>query len=534
MGAKVLIDNFKTVSDVWEEHSSSWKRAKNINKDVRFAYSTTKNISKVLNSFKYDKFKINCRVKESDIDDLEMIRERLESFTLKVHDEAEGTIDNIFNIEVIRLLEYLYSFNPGEITLSYGSKTNLASMIGVVTIDKDLRDSFLSKVNELDNDEMSNDLKSIFADSIRRYYDDGAYAAKMVKSSSEFTRDRDLLIEYYETLNPEDKKNMDKLFDGMIKDGNFDNDISNLKFIVYTADEPYKSVFLKYLPDMEIGTHDLPDNGSATQSYSPSKKKMTLDFDNTDGNNTPNITGVNNPRGPYVTFFHECGHAIDDLAMKDSEEKVNRHTSSFEYDGKLFQDVIKEDIHNFISEVAEDCIRKDSNFKGLSEREIKDNSKVIANQMMKAGNDISTLHQDMQNVYNDARNEIGYYSFRIRNGKYEHRYKTGNKYNLRGADNGGFSDLLGGITDNTVSGDYNHRKKNTELDKLDYVNDYASDYHYWYDEEGKITCKQEREAFAHLFSYGMTNSNKAQDIISDLMPFSEKFFDKMVEELAHE
>ena len=160
----------------------------------------------MLNSFKDDKFKINCRVKESDIDDLEMIRERLQNFTLKVHDDAEDIIDNIFNIEVIRLLEYLYSFNPGEITLSYGSKTNLASMIGVVTIDKDLRDSFLSKVNELDNDEMSNDLKSIFADSIRRYYDDGAYAAKMVKSSSEFTRDRDLLIEYYETLNPEDKK----------------------------------------------------------------------------------------------------------------------------------------------------------------------------------------------------------------------------------------------------------------------------------------------------------------------------------------
>ena len=96
--------------------------------------------------------------------------------------------------------------------------------------------------------------------------------------------------------------------------------------------------------------------------------------------------------------------------------------------------------------------------------------------MIKAGNDISTLQQDMQNVYNDARNEIGYYSFRIRNGKYEHDYKTGNKYNLRGADYGGFSDLLG----------------------------------------------------------GMTNSNKVQDVITDLMPLSEKFFDKMVEELAHE
>ena len=84
MGAKVLIDNFKTVSDVWEEHSSSWKRAKNINKDLHSAYNTTKNISKVLNSFKDDKFRMNCRVKESDIDELEMIRERLESFTLKL------------------------------------------------------------------------------------------------------------------------------------------------------------------------------------------------------------------------------------------------------------------------------------------------------------------------------------------------------------------------------------------------------------------------------------------------------------------
>ena len=494
---------------MWEEHSSSWKRAKNINKDVRSAYNATKNISKVLDSFKYDKFRINCRVKESDIDDLEMIRERLQNFTLKVHDDAEDIIDNIFNIEVIRLLEYLYSFNPGEITLSYGSKTNLASMIGVVTIDKDLRDSFLSKVNELDNDEMSNDLKSIFADSIRRYYDDGAYAAKMVKSSSEFTRDRDLLIEYYETLNPEDKKNMDKLFDGMIKDGNYDNDISNLKFIAYTAEEPYKSVFFKYLPDMKIGKYDRPQDKG--QYYNPYINRLNLDFNNTDKYNNPNITGLNNPRGPYVTFFHECGHAIDDLAKTDWAVKVNRQSKSFEYDGKSFYDVIEEDVQELISEVAEDCIRKDSNFRGMTEKDIKDYSNVVTDQIMKAGEDYSMLDSNLQAIYYKIKKEIGYYP------QNSNVYNIGNTYDFSSDKHCGFSDILGGMTDNSLSGMYGHFKKN-----------------YWFNIFDKPTHKQEREAYAHLFSYGMTGCPELQGVTDEYLPLSSEFFEFMMEDLVNE
>lgn len=102
-GAKVLIDNFKTVSDVWEEHSSSWELAKDINEELHSAYSTTNNIIKLINGFGHDKFRINCSVKETDIDDLETIRGRLQNFTLKVHDDADDIIDNIFNIEVMHI-----------------------------------------------------------------------------------------------------------------------------------------------------------------------------------------------------------------------------------------------------------------------------------------------------------------------------------------------------------------------------------------------------------------------------------------------
>ena len=104
--------------------------------------------------------------------------------------------------------------------------------------------------------------------------------------------DKDEFIRIYEIYNPEKKKKLDNLLSKLTEE-----QIREVKYILYTADEPYRSIYLNELESYTIGNV----SGSDTGVFRP--------FDNTI--NVDMIKEPTNPRGPYTTFFHESGHALD-------------------------------------------------------------------------------------------------------------------------------------------------------------------------------------------------------------------------------
>ena len=116
-----------------------------------------------------------------------------------------------------------------------------------------------------------------------------------------------LLVDVYRALNPDIAEKFDTLLDSgnePIKE--FDR--YNIMYIAYTADEPFRELFLGTLGTYTLGDVTLTDGSfytstGNTEEYSFAKKNTV--------NLNPDKTLYYDVKGPYNTFFHECGHAID-------------------------------------------------------------------------------------------------------------------------------------------------------------------------------------------------------------------------------
>ena len=96
-----------------------------------------------------------------------------------------------------------------------------------------------------------------------------------------------------------------------------EEDKSNIKYLVYTADEPYRSVFLSCIKKYKISDGDLNDTA---YYWSFLFKGLNFDYPENFGSDR---------KGPYITFFHECGHCIDDLADKSAYWGFDTHSYEF-------------------------------------------------------------------------------------------------------------------------------------------------------------------------------------------------------------
>ena len=162
--------------------------------------------------------------------------------------------------------------------------------------------------------------------------------------------DRDLLIHYYETLNPENAKIMDKLFEEIAEHGH-QEDIQNMKFTLYTADEPYRTLMLSNVHKMKIGNHhaelQADKNGKYSQYYNGFLliNSITISI-------LP-IDGKDNPKGPYNTVFHEIGHGIDDVTTAFGYTTTYYIDQEFE---KKLNALIQSRVHDAIREMIETVV----------------------------------------------------------------------------------------------------------------------------------------------------------------------------------
>lgn len=105
------------------------------------------------------------------------------------------------------------------------------------------------------------------------------------------------LIDLYEAEHPDHKDILDEFLKDVIADGNYDEAVKDIKYLMYFAKEPYKTLMFEYLPNIDIASYT-----DTNQRHSAGLLYITLD---------PPKGGASDPRGPYVTFFHELGHGID-------------------------------------------------------------------------------------------------------------------------------------------------------------------------------------------------------------------------------
>ena len=116
-------------------------------------------------------------------------------------------------------------------------------------------------------------------------------------------------IEVYEAHHPEQAQRIDSV----LSDPDLtDQEKQDIKFLIYSAPEPYRSIYLQHIDKYKVvvfqpGSND--SDGVSGSCYWSQTGKIYL----TDGDDTFR----ENPRGPYNTFFHEGGHALYELGADD-------------------------------------------------------------------------------------------------------------------------------------------------------------------------------------------------------------------------
>lgn len=273
--------------------------------------------------------------------------------------------------------------------------------------------------------------------------------------------DKDEFIKIYEIYNPEKKKKLDNLLLKLTEE-----QIREVKYILYTADEPYRSIYLNELESYTIGNV----SGSDTGFFRP--------FDNTI--NVDMIAEPTNPRGPYTTFFHESGHALDYNFYNDGNFYSLTYRNS---EGKSLQDVIFEDVRNDIRQTIA---------KYTSDEKMQEN---LLNYLISDKNNRGDLTKTEEKI---LENVLKAY-----------------KKDITGMEKEAYSDIYGGVTDNAIVGNYSHTREN-----------------YWYDENGNATGAQAVELWAEYYSYCMTGNEEAMENLREHFPNAAKFLDKMAESMA--
>ena len=303
-------------------------------------------------------------------------------------------------------------------------------------------------------------------------------------------KQQEYVVEAYELLHPEMKEKMNKFLSTGEPNVLTANDITSIKYLAYTAPEPYRTVYLEY-----VGTYEFAciyNNEIEYQAfYSHDINKISIQ--------NANAVLVKDERGAYTTMLHECGHATDyQYSEKDKgyfcvEYQTNsaslylvKMATGEEY--ITLQDAIYYDVYNNITQ-------KIKNMGIMDEIRIEN----ILDTFQYGGN-VSELTGPDRYIREKVLEEY--------------------KLELVGEGNNAAGDVYGGVTNLVISGDgiYGHFPDDNDI----------SSYRYWYYKDGKQTMNQSKELWAHYFACNMTGDKEAQESIRQYFPEASKVLDEIV------
>lgn len=313
------------------------------------------------------------------------------------------------------------------------------------------------------------------------------------------------IVMLYQMLEPGTAQRFRELFDSsntVIEE--FDR--NNIMYIAYTAEEPYRSLFLDSLGTYTIGRTDL------SSSY------FTRSGDETDGTPANSINfGASNsfyhcPKGAYNTFFHECGHAID-YNIDGETFFSNTYKNGSNYDmiaGDVYAH-IEGEIENYINNKIASGVSNAASYEACSVERIID--------CIKNGGDTSILSASELKVYKDVKSNI---ESELNATSSNHQYED-NVGVLHGTLY--VSDICGGVTNNVIVGGRGHWNKEDD-------GPYKGEYIYWYNPEtGERTGNHETELWAHYFSFEMTGDQEAMAAMNQYFPNAIQQYGNMVNDM---
>ncbi|WP_321388196.1 hypothetical protein [uncultured Enterococcus sp.] len=326
--------------------------------------------------------------------------------------------------------------------------------------------------------------KSGFTDSDIRLMKELGYRAEDIRTYVNRTDDLDrrkenakLVIELlqFEKEHPDDAQRV----------GNFLSPLSftdrmDIKYLMYTADEPYRTLSMKYLDRFEITRTKPSDGEKSGGGLFSSDGTLYFDIDS-------DKRGANG-RGKFFIFFHELGHAVDYYAGQDSG-----HSSFF----------------------TENYLLNGLNLSGYNEKDVKN---VLGNSLdgiLSNGN-----YQNAEQIKNAITNSL--YNSKVVSkdnltGEAQKVYKQlfdmfTNEY-FANIDSFGSSDVYHGVTNYDIEGN---------------VKGHLQDSYYFYDKEGNPKHTTGKENFGTYFGYNMVNGSSGNEHLSTYLPESVGYMDHVV------
>lgn len=281
----------------------------------------------------------------------------------------------------------------------------------------------------------------------------------------------DKYIQQFEKDNPKLARELNELLSSGKNNKLDGDDIRNIKYLAYNAEEPFRTIFLKSVSKYSIGDGNL--NGGAY--YRPWAHTV---------NYTYSGSFENDPRGGYTTFFHECGHAIDDLS--NASKWLGADTENFKiYSTEMGKKVtLREAIEYDVYYNEKNPHSMTSIANEIKERKISgtgshgDVNKVI--DAFKSGNTSKLSNEDLL-LYRSVKNQ------HIRTTGRDEKYEA-------------VTDVYGGMSHNELRN-----------------NGYGHDEKYW---DRKTNAAS--ELWAEYFSYAMSGNTESMENLMEYFPETAK------------
>ena len=334
------------------------------------------------------------------------------------------------------------------------------------------------------------------------------------------------LIDVFEILNPYAQYCTDVFFDTAIS-GSPDNElvktnVNRIKYTIYTAPEKYRDIMIHYMKDVYVSEYRNGTDDSFNSAFNSLNLDLAGDFD--DGRDI-NYNTVH----PFDSFFHEFGHAIDDLS------------TPFSHISNGFMITLALDLREHMAKIAEKnqiSISQDDMNEVFDYMLSAKRPNVVTNVTSYMDYLPKSWNSDQVGLFALLRVTYGGVDLRLLDdhtsmvepfGDNNSLLKEEPRFEL-------ISDIIGGLTNNKIGGwefahhvnyEYGDREFKSDKDLISYM----ESEHYWYN-FGKNRDTVEYEFFAEYFNnkvigYGIEESR-------DVFSFSCDKFDKAIDKIYKE
>ena len=312
------------------------------------------------------------------------------------------------------------------------------------------------------------------------------------------TEEEKRFIDLYEKIHADEAESMNTFFGKSSQDGITEYDKANIKFIAYTSEGDCHTAFFScigYIQD-ETWSNDGSIDGNEIAHFSPDRKTVFLNL---------HSDGLNDADGSYTTVFHELGHAIDyNMCSWFDNAEDNEKKSCYMTDMLYFYSVkenlytaLYDDTRNYFTKIVNAYNEKLGQFK-LSD----ESKKKIVEAMLDGRKGWTTLNPYEKAIYDALRDVI----------ELQPGYK-----------NLAVSDIIGGVTNNTVAG------QRISVGSLVGTLGTGHKRSYWYDGNSP-TNNQSKEFFAEYMSYLMTGQTEKVEKMRQIFPKASEMIEKVLKE----